>query len=526
MLDHSSSSFHAGVYLLLATALAILFASHMPVGAALSMDSLYYLSTAGNILDGNGISYNTYALSGPAFEATTLWPPLYPVLVAAIQWLAQVMGLSDVVGIAIFNVLASLTSVYLIIRITSQTGPLAAGVVVAFAFAISPSIQIVFLYAWSEVLFIPLTLAAYFSLQQYLIGDESVRQRSLFAIVILLGLATYTRYVGLVFFATTALAMLIFGHGEFTKKVRSVAVASLAYVVFLIPMLLRNFSETGSLSGGDRGSPDMNALSDIATLAWYMYREFVNLPVVIGVGLIVVAMVFVAWLLLRRTPRTEQARPAFWSSSVVMPFMIAFGYLAFLLVSRHRQHIDLDSRMLSVVVPFLLLGLLGIYRQLALRADDKMAGIPFLILLVAFALGAANTHTDILKGWRDLGEPGPLLGKTYRSMTGRQMETLRGIDEYFAPAEGDIVLTDINQPIIVDYLFSNADVRRLPDVPDDKNVVQLEATLQRQGLAIIGSTAWSQALSNGLDGRAHFYNIEGKAENSSYAVITLPVDTK
>ena len=70
-------------YLALGVAAAVLVASHTPVGAALSMDSLFYLSTASNILDGNGISHDTYALSGPAVQATTTWPPLYSVLLAA-----------------------------------------------------------------------------------------------------------------------------------------------------------------------------------------------------------------------------------------------------------------------------------------------------------------------------------------------------------------------------------------------------------------------------------------------------------
>lgn len=513
-------------YLVLAVVAAVLVVSHTPVGAALSMDSLYYLSTAGNILDGNGIAHSTHALSGPAFEATTLWPPLYPVLVAAIKWVAELAGTSDVVGIAVFNVLALIASLYLVVRIASLTASAQAGIVVAIALAISPSIQIVFTYAWSEVLFIPLSLAAYLGLQQYLFGDDSDRQRWLYAMVMLLGLATYARYVGLAFFSSTALAILLYGRGDRLQRLRTVVAVTLAYLAFLAPMLIRNLVETGSLSGGDRGSPGNIALSDMGTLMWYLYLEFLNLPILIGAVVLATALGLAAWLLLRHRGSSKQVTPTYSLSSIVVPFLFAFCYMAFLLISRSRQSIDLDSRMLSVVVPFLLIGLLGVYQQLLMRVGNRLAILPFLLPLAAFTISAIHTHTSILKGWRDLGEPGSILGKTYRSMTGRQLESLRGIGEYFTPGDGDLVLTDISRPIIVEYLFPDVDVRQLPGTPDDQKPGELEASLQRKGIVIISGTAWSQALSKSLEGRANFFNIKGQVGSSNYVVIKLPVDAK
>jgi len=527
MLDLSSSAARAGAYLVLALLAVVLVASHTPVGAALTMDSLYYLSAAGNILDGNGITHSTHALSGPALEATTLWPPLYPVLVAAIQWLANMAGTSDVVGIAVFNVLALIASSYLIVRIASLTASAQAGMVVAIAVIISPSIQIVFTYAWSEALFIPLSLAAYLSLYQYLFGDERVRQRWLYAMVMFLGLATYTRYVGLAFFSSAALAILLYERRDVFKRLRTVAAVTLAYLAFLSPMLLRNLAETGSFSGGDRGSPDISVLSDISTLMWYLYLEFLNLPLVIGGVFFLVTLALAAWLLLRHAGSIKQASPSFGLPSIIIiPFLFVFAYMALLLISRGRQNIDLDSRMLSVVVPFLLIGLLGVYQQLLLRVGNRLAILPFLLPLAAFAMGAIHTHTSILKGWRDFGEPGLILGQRYPSMTGRQLDSLRSIGKYFAPGAGDLVLTDVSRPIMVEHLLPEADVRQLPSMPDDQNMRELEVFLQRKGVAIIDRTDWSKALSKSLDGRADFYSVDGGAESPNYVVITLPVDAK
>ena len=513
-------------YLILTIVAGVLIISHTPMGAALSMDSLYYLSTAGNILDGNGITRSTYALSGPALQSTTLWPPLYPFLLAAIKWMADLAGASDVVGIAVFNAIALIATMYLLVRIASLTASAQAGFVIAIAIAISPSIQIVFMYAWSEVLFIPLCLAAYLSLQQFLAGDKSRRKRWLYAMIVLLGLATYTRYVGIAFFASATLAMFIYGHGDLKNKLRTVTVTALAYLAFLAPMLLRNLFQAGTLSGGERGSPDTNVLSDIATLFWYLYLEFLNLPVFLGAVVLVATIALAAWLFSRHIGSRKQVALTHGLPNIIVPFLFAFSYMIFLLISRGRQTIDLDSRMLSVVIPFLVIGLLGVYQQLSLRVGSRSAVIPFLLPLTVFAIGAFQTHSSILKGWRDLGEPGRLLGMTYFSMTGRQMDPVRGVSEHFVTGKGDLVLTDIARPVIVEYLFPEADVRQMSGKPDDQKMAELEASLQRKGIAIISSPDWSEALSISLEARADFYTISDQAGLARFVVITLPVNTK
>lgn len=510
-------------YLALGVIAAVLVASHTPVGAALSMDSLFYLSTANNILDGNGIAYDTYALSGPSNQATTIWPPLYPLSLAGIAWLADQVGASDVAGIAVFNFFALLASLFLIMRIVSLTASTNAGIVVAIAFAISPSLQLIFTYAWSEVLFIPLSLGAYLGLQHYITENGGRGQLGLYFMVLLLGLATYTRYVGLAFFAASALILLLYGRGDLIKRLRVAVAATVAYLAILTPMLVRNVAVSGSLSGGERGTPDTNVLSDVWTLGWYLYLEFVNLPMAPVTAVILITVVSATWLVLRPPEAKPRAKLSFKSSSIVAPFLFVACYLVFLLISRSRQIIDLDSRMLSAAVSFVLIGLLGVYQKLSMRTHSGLAVLPFLLPLIAFANNAIHTHTDILNGWRDNGEPGLVLGLTYRSTTGRQLDSLRGIEQYFSLGAGDLVLTDISRPIIVDYLFPYADVRQMPSSPSEEGLAVLETPLGRHGLAIISSNAWSQALTKSLEGRASFYNIESQTGGPEYMVIKLPV---
>lgn len=511
-------------YLALGVAAAVLVASHTPVGAALSMDSLFYLSTASNILDGNGISHDTYALSGPAVQATTIWPPLYSVLLAALSWLANQAGIAQVVAIAVLNFVALGACLFLILRIASLTGSIGAGVVAAMALAISPSLQIVFTYAWSEVLFIPLCLGAYLSLQHHLMDNGSRQRLGLYSLVLLLGFATYTRYVGLAFFFAAALALLLYGRGAPIDRLRTVAAASLAYLAILAPMLIRNFAVSGSLSGGDRGAPGTSLLSDVETLGRYLNLELLNLPILPAAAVVLITVASVAWLALRPSDANPRAKLSFRSPNIVVPFLFAACYLVFLLIARGRQTIDLDSRMLSVAVPFIFLALLGVYQQLSIKSRGGLAALPFLLPLCAFTINAIYTHTSILKGWRDDAEPGPVLGLTYRSTTGRQMDSLRKINEYFSPAAGDLVLTDIARPMIVAHMFPKSDVRQMPDSASEESFAQLDAPLGRRGIAIISTESWSRALAEDLEGRAGFYRIESQTSSPEFIVIKLPVE--
>lgn len=509
----------------LAIAAALLVYSHTPVGAALSMDSLFYLSTAGNILDGHGIAYTTYALDGPPVQATTLWPPLYPVVLAGIVGAAEFLGVAEVTAVAFCNFVALLASLYLIVRIASLTGWNWAAFVVGVAFAISPSLQLIHMYVWSEAFFLPIALGAYLCLQRYLSRDDDHATKLLYWAVALFALATYTRYVGIAFFGAAAVALLIYGRGSFLDRVRATALASLIYLVLIIPMLIRNLMVSDDLAGGDRGTPNTDLVTDLGQLAWYIYLEFINLPNLAGAALLVLSVAAVAWLFVRGKSKEVDSDPR-ESMHVVVPLLFVASYSSLILISRMVQVTDLDSRMLSVAVPFLILAVHGIYRMLESRTGNPTAAFPFALLICAFLVNAANTHVSILAGWREHGEPGAVLGLVYPSMTGTRLDSLRGIGEHFAPGAGDLVLTDLKQPVIAGYLFPDADVRKVPGAPTEENLVAVVNVLQREGLAIIGKPDWGQALSSRLEGRADFYRIESAPGKLEYIVITLPVSSK
>ncbi len=513
-------------YLLFAVTAALLIASHTPVGTALSKDSLVYLSTAENVLQGDGLVRNTYALAGPAYEPMTLWPPLYPIIVAGITWLAGLADTPVASAIAIFNFIALLLTLGLTYRISTLTATTTAAMFVTIAVALSPSIQVAHTYAWSEVVFIPLCLAAYLCLQDYLSGEARRPALSLALAVVLLGLATCTRYVGVVFFATTGLALLLYGRGQPIDRLRTAALASAAYLAILAPMFVRNLLASGALSGGDRGVPPWSFWADLETLTWYLYLEFLNLPFSWALMMALASVGVLAWLLIRNRGTGQSAHSSRKLRGIVLPFLFAGCYIVFLLVSRSRQTIDLDSRMLSVAIPFVFIGFGGTYQWLSTRVGRFPAVLPFLLPLLAFSANAVNTHTNIVTGWREMGEPGPVLGLSYRSITGHQMLTLHEIRDYFSLAPGDLVLTDVRRPEIVDRIFHDADVRRIPGDPGTDNLALLETALKRSGIAILSNSKWSRALQRDLEGRAEFFSIANQSGVTEFVVMKLPVKTR
>ncbi len=513
-------------YAALSAVAALLVASHSPMGAALSMDSLSYLSAAQNVFDGNGVARDTYALSGPTHEPMTLWPPLYVYALCGVLWAADLVGTADVVAISVWNFVALSLTLITFMQIALRVSPTRVAFPVTLALAIAPSLQIVFTYAWSEALFIPLTLAAYLSLMRHLRHGGVENSRALLVAVALLGLATYTRYVGLAFFLAAMLALIFFGPGNRTARVRAVVTAAVTYSLILVPLLIRNISSSGTVSGGNRGTPDTNVISDVSTLSWYLYLEFTNLPVVLGTTVLAVAGASVTWMLFGRRTRAANEAPPGNLIEVTVPLLFISSYLALLLYSRAVQSIDLDTRMLSVIVPYVLILLLGIYRHLATRRGEGLAAMPFVLLLISFVYGGLSFHSSILAGWKKLNEPGPLLGVYYRSLSGRQFDPLRRIGVDFAPNPGDLILTDIRRPVIVDYLFPGAKVRRLPGDPAELDPSALEALMADDGLAIVHGTPWSQRLLEALETHTGTYRIVGKSGNPAFLVVKMPANVK
>jgi hypothetical protein len=507
----------------------ILAVSHTHDGAALSMDSLYYLSTANHIIAGDGISQNTYSMSGLSLQPMTVWPPGFPIVVSLVIGIGNFLGISNEAAVAGFNVFALLVStclVYFAARLSVEPAP--AGIA-AFLFILSPSIQLIHVYAWSEVLFVPLSIAGYLCLQLAVNSRERrTRHLSVAAVVIFFWLATTARYVGLAFFAAAMLSLAVQHRRSIASLLRFVVLPGLAYVALLIPLFWRNLAASGALSGSDRGTPDAQITADVATLFSYVYLEFLNLPTFLGTGILLLSAIVMIWLKLRtqQVPADQTQNRQGLNSLVLLPLVFVMSYSAFLLVSRQTQTIDLDTRMLSVAVPFLMLAFLGIYEMLSRKHGRLIATLPFAMPLLAFGANAVQTHKSIIEGGREQGEPGRVLSMTYPSISSRRFDVLRGIVQTFPVSEGASIITDYRRPIVLQHLFGDATVRQLEPEATDENIKQIASFSSSQGLILISTQEWGSAITGSLDGKLGVFTVSGESGKAEWFVIKLPMEAR
>lgn len=505
----------------------MLLVTHSLDGVALSMDSLYYLRTARHLLDGNGVAQQTFAFVGQSLEPMTVWPPGYPVALAGSIATADVFGISERAAVTFLNAGWLIVALVLLHRIASRVVAAPVAAVFASLVALAPSSQLIHVYAWSEVVFIPLSLAGYLYLLRAADQSDVERHpvRALMLSVFFFLLATYVRYVGLAFFGAAMMIVMIFGVDDFSKRLKRVTIASAAYGVALIPLFWRNLSASGAFSGADRGSRNIDLHSDIGTLGTYLYLEFLNVVPAIGIGAIALSVTIAITVLRRR--KTSSENPAYDRpdiSFVVAPVIISACYLAFLVVSRQLQAIDLDTRMIGVVVPFLFLAFLGVYAFLANRVGPAVAAAPFIVPMALLLFNAIGTHKQIIDGWRQSGEPGRVLAMTYPSISANRFDVLRGISQHFAVPDGATVFTDLSRPIVIQYLFPNATVRQLPALSDPDSLLHLDKQVVDRGLIIVSTSHWWSALQERYQSRATLMPVVGESGGPEWLVIALPFE--
>ncbi len=503
----------------------ILLLSHTPGGAALSMDSLSYVQVARNILFGNGISLPTFAMQGEGLTPMTVWPPGYPMILSVALALGSVAGAPTEAAIAALNVALLLTSAAIFFFLLRRTVSATVAGIVTLAMVLMPSSQLVYTYAWSECLFLPLCLMGYWCLLRTL---DEVDGRQLVAtclMVVSFLAATYVRYVGVAFIGAAVAGLVLFGAESLRGRLTRPAAASAAFALGLAPLFWRNVRSSGELSGMDRGASDAGFTADVADLIGLVYLDFVNQPLLVGLTVFLASGAAIAWLWVRggRTEAPGSSLNAAAIRPTILPFLFAVGYFAFLLVSRQIQVIDLDTRMLSVAVPFLLLAAVGAYHLLCSRASQAASMIPFVLPILLLVWNAVGTHQSILAGWRESGEPGRVLGGLYPSISAHRFAPLREVASSFPMAPGAEIFTDISRPMVFQFLYGDSTIRQVSGAPDDDLLARIEAYDGREGLAIVGSQARWPVLTRQFSGRSDIYTVNGLSGTAEWLILTLPV---
>ena len=467
---------------LLAAFSVLLTLSHAYHGTATSMDSITYINVAKSIAEGKGVVVPNYELAGENFSPMTMWPPLYPALLSTLCTGSECIA-PRVRELSIYlNVLLLLGSSLIFFTLANKLVNTWLALASTLSLLLLPAFQITFMFLWSETVFIPLILLSFYCLTRYIENTKSLTM--LTSAVVLMVFATYTRYVGVAFALALLASLLLFSPDGYPKRIKTLLTSGLLYSLLIGPLLLRNFTHTGHLSGGERGTPSLRLEEDSIRLIDLIAQElFSAQPLLLASWILVVC----ALIMIRNYRSVGITQPQIQASAhhLYMPLLWSFIYIGFLLISRSVQQVDLDTRMLSVILPLLLLGVIALVNFLSRNLPLTLSTLPLIFIMLLAALSGLACHQTILANLRTEQSPGYVHHMRYYSITEPRFDAFRDIAQTFDIGSGDIVLTDSPRPQTLNYFFGDATVKSIPYLDGKVDFQALASLKEKRLLGII-----------------------------------------
>lgn len=364
---------------------ALTLFSTAPYGIGMSPDSVGYLSAANNLPSSK--SYTLF--DGSPFVQ---WPPLYPTLLALFK-LTSIAPLDGArwLNALCFGCILIITSRWASSRLTFQ--PLAR--IAAILVPISPPLVWVSNWAWTEPLFILLTLICLLAFERYLQNHP----RALLGSAILAALACLTRYAGITL-VISGLVLILFHRTSHPARWRVDAFAFAAISTApLLVWLARNYFVSQTFFG-ERGGSEITLIENL-TLAldtlsrWFLPAAAEDFRRVLFSAILGATAIVILWQL-RQNQNNEGTRAWILPSTVFISI-----YTLYLVSSASTIAFDnIDNRLLSpVVVPLNLLIIFAADRlrvRIARYVPEKTANLLAFAtvgFLFAFSLGYALAIT-------------------------------------------------------------------------------------------------------------------------------------
>ncbi len=458
-------------------------------GVALATDAAYFIAFARSLLGGEGL------LNFEGFP-DTLWPPLYPLLLAAAS-----LGTFDPVAVAgplnavVFGLTVFVVGRYLRQRLESRS--LAAWGCLATALA--PPLTRWSAWAHSETLFVLLAVLALIQADRFLDGG---RLRSLVWAAAFSALAWQTRYVGGAVPAIVGLLLLLHpGMGasfSMARRAGHVAVYSSVAATPTALWFLRNFLVTGELTrhGPPPGYPVSMMLGDVLDILWSW---------ALANGTAVLAPL-VCVLVAARWKRLSVAgwSPVWVFGGFALAYLVLFVLAASLVV--RILHGEVPRRYLvPLYVPLLVAGAFALDRVLVHERERPLLGsvgnlsvvraampgkggsVLAAIVAVVLSLGVANQAITNVSRIAKASRGELELGFNEPRWTGS--ETLRHVRENLS-AKRERTYTNAPEPLSL-HVNRNREYapccrrlrlrvdrlgRQLAEIPDDAHVVWFRAT--------------------------------------------------
>ena len=382
--------------------LGFLGATHILVrtstyGAALTGDSIIYLSAARSILAGDGI----YTFSGGYLN--NLWAPFFPFFLAFIGLLGiDPLDAGRLVNIAIFGLIISISGFWLNKKFTSRLLVLGATVTIMTSLPLSHISS----YFMTEALFILFALLALMQIESFVRQGKNITRQPFVLSAIFATLAAVTRYVGITVIFSAILIILIRKNIPiYTRLKYAVSYAAISSVP-LAAVLVRNYivfkvltrqQQQLLLLPSDVLTQVLTILTEIFTEfdIWIFPRKFLrsgplNIPWML-VGLVVLG-ILVFFIMSRRSQDTKLTG----SPRPVIPFAIfTLVYLTCYISARTGISLSPShTRFLApLYIPLLFIAVFLLDRLLHHDARGKM--VTFKRILVSLVLLGWLTHIGL-----------------------------------------------------------------------------------------------------------------------------------
>lgn len=351
-------------------------------GAGLSPDSVHYIAVARNLAAGAGVvSYNG--------EPFVVQPPLYPLLLSIVATFVR----ADPLAIAAFvNALLFGAIVYLAGLLFSKYLSSFALVLVGIALVLlAPAMIQVSIMAWSEPLFICLTLVFLLAQQKFLAERDT---KSIVLFIVATALACLTRYIGVTLILTGALALVLLLRERWQVKARYVFLFCIFSALPLALWVTRNYFAASTFLGprvSSASSFGQNISYTVRTvLSWYFVQAILTqriLFVLIIAGLCGAALFEMA-------RNVSRLRDFLGRVGGIILFIVV--YMAVLILSATTTAFDsINDRLLSpIFIPsllFVLMFLEYLYRALHKNTSKKfVAAIPIALVVLWLLVNSLN----------------------------------------------------------------------------------------------------------------------------------------
>jgi len=368
----------------------LLWYATQPWGIGVGYDSFYYITSARNLISGQGLG--TIDVDGSIIPLTK-FPPLYPLILATLSFTSG-LGIIDVARL--INIILYGTNVFLVgWLIYYFTKSYIAGTLGSVLFLSSQILMRIHLMVMTEPIFIPQVLLTIFSFSLFVFQRK---KRYLILAAVLSTLGFLTRYIGLTLIGFGAFSLLLSGKQPFKNKLKHTTLYILICALVGVPWMVRNWVISGSPTDRKLAIhlPQVEKIvSGMEEISTWLISSKVNTNIRILFFCMFIISILTATLWWWNKAKENQKINSFEQESLVFSIM-CWGYIIiyiiflFISLSLFDASTPINSRILSpVFVVGIILSILLIWRGLQ-KLESLALSLPIIIIVLAIGLVVYN----------------------------------------------------------------------------------------------------------------------------------------